>query len=62
MLENQKKIFDPFLQENNSTTRQYGGTKLGLTITNRLLKLMDSKLKVKSVPLEGSTFYYVLVV
>jgi CheY-like chemotaxis protein len=62
MLENQKKIFDPFLQEDNSTTRKYGGTGLGLTITKQLLKLMDSKLKVKSVPLEGSTFYFDLLV
>jgi CheY-like chemotaxis protein len=62
LLENQKKIFEPFLQEDNSTTRKYGGTGLGLTITNQLLKLMESKLKVKSVPLEGSTFYFDLIV
>jgi PAS domain S-box-containing protein len=57
-LQNQKKIFKPFLQEDNSTTRKYGGTGLGLTITNQLLKLMSSKLKVKSSPLQGSTFYF----
>ena len=61
MLENQKKIFEPFLQEDNSTTRKYGGTGLGLTITNQLLQLMNSKLKVKSVPNEGSTFYFDLI-
>jgi PAS domain S-box-containing protein len=55
---NQKKIFEPFLQEDNSTTRKYGGTGLGLTITNQLLQLMDSKLKVKSSPGEGSNFYF----
>ena len=60
--ENQKKIFEPFLQEDNSTTRKYGGTGLGLTITNELLKLMKSKLKVKSSPMEGSTFYFDLEV
>lgn len=60
--ENQKKIFEPFLQEDNSTTRKYGGTGLGLTITNELLKLMKSKLKVKSTPMEGSTFYFDLEV
>ncbi len=62
MLENQKKIFEPFLQEDNSTTRKYGGTGLGLTITNLLLKLMESKLKVKSIPFDGSTFYFDLII
>lgn len=60
--ENQKKIFEPFLQEDNSTTRKYGGTGLGLTITNQLLKLMESKLKVKSAPFDGSTFYFDLII
>lgn len=60
--ENQKKIFEPFLQEDNSTTRKYGGTGLGLTITNELLKLMKSRLMVKSSPMEGSTFYFDLEV
>ncbi len=58
---NQKRIFEPFLQEDNSTTRKYGGTGLGLTITNQLLQLMDSELKVKSKPDEGSKFYFDLV-
>lgn len=58
---NQKKIFEPFLQEDNSTTRKYGGTGLGLTITSQLLQLMESKLKVKSTPDEGSTFYFDLI-
>ena len=62
MPENQKKIFEPFLQEDNSTTRKYGGTGLGLTITNQLLKLMESKLKVKSAPFDGSTFYFDLII
>ena len=59
---NLKKIFEPFLQEDNSTTRKYGGTGLGLTITSQLLQLMDSKLKVKSIPDVGSTFYFDLAV
>lgn len=58
---NQKRIFEPFLQEDNSTTRKYGGTGLGLTITNQLLQLMQSKLKVKSKPNEGSNFYFDLI-
>lgn len=56
--ENQKKIFSPFEQEDNSTTRKYGGTGLGLTITNKLLELMGSKLSLKSEFLKGSTFYF----
>lgn len=59
---NQKKIFEPFLQEDNSTTRKYGGTGLGLTITSQLLQLMESKLKLKSTPDEGSKFYFDLFV
>ncbi len=61
LAENQKRIFEPFLQEDNSTTRKYGGTGLGLTITNQLLQLMDSKLKVKSKPEMGSKFYFDLI-
>lgn len=62
LIENQKKIFEPFIQEDNSTTRKYGGTGLGLTITNQLLNLMESKLKVKSSPYLGSIFYFDLLV
>ncbi|MDD3005379.1 PAS domain S-box protein [Flavobacterium sp.] len=58
---NQKRIFEPFLQEDNSTTRKYGGTGLGLTITNQLLQLMQSKLRLKSVPEKGSKFYFDLL-
>jgi PAS domain S-box-containing protein len=58
---NQKRIFEPFLQEDNSTTRKYGGTGLGLTITNQLLQLMESKLKLISKPEEGSHFYFDLI-
>lgn len=56
--ENQKKIFNPFVQEDNSTTRKYGGTGLGLNITNKLLELMGGKLSLKSELLNGSTFYF----
>lgn len=61
-LENQKKIFIPFGQEDNSTTRKYGGTGLGLNITNKLLELMGGKLKLKSIPNKGSIFYFNLEV
>lgn len=52
------KIFDAFAQEDVSTTKKYGGTGLGLTISNRLLELMGSKLRVISITGQGSTFYF----
>ncbi|SDR76882.1 PAS domain S-box protein [Gramella sp. MAR_2010_147] len=56
--ENLKKIFYAFDQEDASTTRKYGGSGLGLTISNKLLNLMDSRLELKSVLNEGSTFSF----
>lgn len=52
------KIFDAFSQEDASTTKKYGGTGLGLTISNKLLGLMGSKLQVDSIPGKGSIFYF----
>ncbi|MFI2744322.1 response regulator [Zhouia sp. PK063] len=52
------KIFGAFDQEDSSTTRKYGGTGLGLTISNKLLELMKSKLQVKSKLQQGSMFYF----
>jgi signal transduction histidine kinase/CheY-like chemotaxis protein len=43
-----KRVFDPFTQADSSTTREYGGTGLGLTIVNELLKLMGGDLSIKS--------------
>ncbi len=56
--ENQKKIFDAFSQEDGSTTKQYGGTGLGLTISNKLLAMMGSELKLISQLEKGSRFYF----
>lgn len=56
--EQQSKIFNAFSQEDPSTTKKYGGTGLGLTISNRLLALMGSQLELKSAPGKGSTFYF----
>ena len=56
--DNHKKIFEPFSQEDNSTTRNFGGTGLGLTISNNILGLMDSKLELNSDLQKGSTFYF----
>jgi signal transduction histidine kinase/CheY-like chemotaxis protein len=55
---NQKKIFKAFSQEDSSTTRKFGGTGLGLTISNQLLALMESRLQLKSKIDNGSTFYF----
>jgi len=57
---NLKKIFHAFDQEDASTTRKYGGSGLGLTISNKLLNLMDSKLEVKSTLNKGSVFSFKL--
>lgn len=54
----QEKIFDAFAQEDSSTTKKYGGTGLGLTISNKLLRMMGSKLQLTSTPGVGSTFYF----
>ena len=60
--EKQEKIFDAFSQEDASTTKRYGGTGLGLTISNKLLKMMGSGLKLESTYLVGSRFYFDLSV
>jgi len=59
--ENQEKIFQAFSQEDNSTTRKFGGTGLGLTISNQLLNLMNSKLQLESEINQGSNFYFDLI-
>ncbi len=56
------RIFEAFGQEDATITRNFGGTGLGLTISNNLLKLMDTKLEVKSKKGEGSTFWFNLTV
>ena len=48
--EKQNLIFDPFAQADTSTTRKYGGTGLGLTISARLVQMMGGKIWVQSEP------------
>jgi len=57
----QGKLFKPFSQADNSITRNYGGTGLGLVIVQRLLRLMESDLAFESESGKGSSFYFNLV-
>jgi len=56
--ERQEKIFESFIQADNTTTRNFGGTGLGLTISSSLCKLMGSQLKVESQEGKGSNFFF----
>jgi two-component system sensor histidine kinase/response regulator len=56
--QNQKLIFEPFVQADGSTVRQYGGTGLGLTISLRLIEKMRGHIWIESQLDKGTTFHF----
>ena len=57
-VEHQNRLFQAFTQADSTTTRKYGGTGLGLTISSYLVGLMDGQIWFESESAKGTTFYF----
>lgn len=58
--EDKERIFEPFFQLDSSTTREYGGTGIGLTLIKAHVEAQKGRVWVESVPGKGSTFFFTL--
>lgn len=60
--EQREKLFKAFSQADSSTTRKFGGTGLGLIISEMIAKKMSSTIELESIPNKGTTFFFDIIV